>query len=43
MSNLRKLDKDRLTAFLEHLNKKIKKPDKTLEKCLVSSYLKKII
>lgn len=42
MSNLRKLNKDRLTAFLEHLNKKNLKPDKTLKKCLVSSYKKNI-
>lgn len=38
MSNLRKLNKDRLTAFLEHLDKKNKNSDKSLEKCLVSSY-----
>lgn len=39
MSNLRKINKDRLTAFLKHLENKNK--DETHEKCVVSSYLKK--
>lgn len=42
-SNLCKINKDRLTEFLNHLKKKNKNSDETLEKCLVSSIFKNLI
>lgn len=42
-SKLGKINKDRLTVFLEHLKNKNKSSDETLEKCLVSSVLRNLI
>lgn len=42
-SNLCKINKDRLNEFLDHLKKKNKSSDETLEKCLVSSILRNLI
>lgn len=36
-SNLGTINKDRLTAFLEHLKNKNKNPDEIFSNCVVSS------